>query len=142
MTDKPTIQRLPDWEDRLIAFLAAQDEARFVWGELDCATFVADAVLATTGVDIAAPFRGKYKTAAGSVRVLRKAGFEFAADVFSSHFEEVPPALARRGDPVLCDAAMGLCIGRDALLLTEDDPAFTRRPMIQWTRAWRVPFAE
>lgn len=129
------------WETALSDYLAANGEAVFAWGEKDCALFVADALLAMTGDDIAAPFRGKYKTAGGSVRALRREGYLDAWSVFDAHLSEIPPAFAQRGDVAMYSGAMGICIGRTALFLTEDE-GLTARPMIEWTRCWRVPFAE
>jgi hypothetical protein len=66
--------RFEDWPSRLEAFLRAEKDRAFVWGERDCALFAADAVLALTGVDHAAAFRGRYSSARGALRALKVYG--------------------------------------------------------------------
>lgn len=60
--------------DRLGAFLERMATQRFVDGHHDCVLTVADWVLACTDHDPAAPFRGRYRTALGRERLLRRLG--------------------------------------------------------------------
>lgn len=46
--------------ERLARFLGAESRRPFVWGEADCALFVADWVRLCTGSDPAANLRGRY----------------------------------------------------------------------------------
>lgn len=59
---------------RLDALLRAAWARPFEWGAHDCALFAADAVLAQTGVDPAAPLRGRYSNAVGAGRLVRQLG--------------------------------------------------------------------
>ncbi len=61
-----------DFAERLHAAVAARRGQPFQWGENDCALFACDLVEAATGVDYAAPFRGRYRTAAGAARALKR----------------------------------------------------------------------
>jgi hypothetical protein len=54
--------RVIDWQMRLAALFKARQHAPVVWGVHDCCLFVADAVLACTGLDPAADLRGTYAT--------------------------------------------------------------------------------
>jgi hypothetical protein len=72
--------RLRDWQGRLARLFAERREASFEWGTHDCAMFAADAVLAVTGEDPAAEFRGKYKSESGAAKILKTANLEALAD--------------------------------------------------------------
>nr|WP_278377181.1 hypothetical protein [Brucella anthropi] len=69
-----------------------------VWGRSDCILTVADAVEAVLDDDPAKDIRGKYKSKVGAYRLVRQRGFKSVADVLASRFEEIPVALAQRGD--------------------------------------------
>lgn len=89
--------RLENWESRLSRAIERHYASPLVYGETDCFTFPADAVEAVTGERIFADSRD-YTTETGAARLLRRQGFETLADAFGSLFEEIPPALAGRGD--------------------------------------------
>jgi hypothetical protein len=56
-----TLQRLPDWRERLGRMLESAGELEFEWGEFDCALHAANCVRAITGVDDpAAAYRRRY----------------------------------------------------------------------------------
>lgn len=133
--------RFPDWEARLSAYLAPlMDDAVFAWGSLDCALMVADAVLAMTGEDIASPFRGKYSTAAGSARALKRYGAGDLKSTFDTLLPPKPIGYARRGDVVMNDGAVGICIGGTALFIGERDgvDGLYRVDRAEWSHAWGV----
>ncbi len=130
------MNRLPDWETRLAGYLESVLHAPHAYGQHDCALHGANAVLAQTGVDHGAPFRGRYSTATGSVRALRKYGAGTLEATFDRHLDEVPPALARRGDLVLAQGSVGVCIGGEAMFASEQ--GLIRIARADWARAWRV----
>ena len=68
------MQRLPDWPERLAAFIEARRHLPFAWGSNDCATFAADALLAVTGADALGPLRGRWATEAQAQQVLGQLG--------------------------------------------------------------------
>lgn len=91
--------RLDDWRARLAAEMDRQRRDPFVWGKHDCAIgFAAGIVLALTGEDLAAPYRGRYRTAKGAQKLLAEAGADTLGDFISQHFHEVHPSQARVGD--------------------------------------------
>lgn len=67
-------QRLPDWPERLAAFVEARRHVPFAWGSNDCATLAADAVLATTGADPMAALRGRWASEEEAGAVLQSMG--------------------------------------------------------------------
>lgn len=81
-------------------FIAAIDAARgqpFAYGVLDCATFVADYVLAMTDVDPMDGVRGTYSDEAGAIAAVP---VEFADHIewTASMFPEIDPSIAQTGD--------------------------------------------
>lgn len=137
--------RYPDWEDRLAAYLEGVSGKPFAWGKLDCALFAAGAILAQTGVDPAASFRGRYRSQASAFRAVKRAGFDSVRAVLSSMTPEIPPAFARRGDIVADgNGSLGVCIGQDALFVGEEEgvAGFVRLPLAQWSTAWRIEFGD
>lgn len=128
--------RLSDWEDRLADYLIGIRDMPHTYGSHDCALHGANSVLAMTGDDFGAPFRGRYHTELGAARALRKYGAGTLDATFSAHFEDVLPALARRGDIVLAQGSIGVCIGGEAIFAGNDGSERIGRAA--WTRAWRV----
>jgi hypothetical protein len=56
------MNRLNDWPSRFAALVESVRSRQFAWGSHDCCLWAADAVLATTGHDPAAQWRGVYST--------------------------------------------------------------------------------
>lgn len=68
----------------------------FVWGVSDC-SFVFDCICEMTGFDPIADIRG-YTTEAGAMKALKRAGYDTVLALIEDNFDEISPALARRGD--------------------------------------------
>lgn len=60
--------------DRLTDFLSAAEARAYAPGVWDCCLFPADWVLSLTGVDGAAPWRGRYDSERGLARILIREG--------------------------------------------------------------------
>jgi hypothetical protein len=105
------LTRHVDWRPRLVAYLAEIARQPFAPGRNDCALFLAGGVLAMTGEDFAAPFRGRYTTPRGGLRVLRKAGFEDHVALAAHHLSERPVASAREGDGAVIPTRDGPALG-------------------------------
>lgn len=103
--------RRADWKPRLASYLAQVVRREFVPGVHDCALFAAGAVDAMTGVDIAAPFRGRYRTLRGGTRILRNAGHADHIALARAHFEEIHASRAAPGDLAVLAAEDGLALG-------------------------------
>ena len=90
--------------------------SRFVWGETDCIMATCNHVLAVTGIDPAAPWRGTYHDEAGARAIYEAHGGPLALfrhGMALAGFSEAEPA---EGFPVVCNIGgheiAGVCMGR------------------------------
>lgn len=88
--------RRSDWQARLGVLIEERKVAPFEWGSNDCCLWVADAVLAMTGIDPAHDIRGAYKTARGAASALRMHGGLAGAGERCG--TPIPPLCAAAGD--------------------------------------------
>lgn len=131
--------RLPDWEDRLQAFIEANRTREFVWGEWDCILYATACAAELTGEDKAAAYRGQYSDREGAARILREIGQGTLLRTVDSNFPRRPVALARRGDLVWHEGAVGVCMGADALFVGEyDTDGLFPIPRARLMKAWTV----
>lgn len=128
--------RCADWEAALSAYLAEHRNAALEWGVLDCGRFAAGAVEAMTGDNLLP--KGTYSTELGAAKVLRKAGFDTLAEYMDSVLPVTPLAMARRGDVVMSDGALGICIGAEGLFLPIEGAGLVRKYRREWSNAWAV----
>lgn len=99
------------WQKSLVAYLAQVRQAPFQPGKNDCALFAAGAVAAQTGQDYAAPYRGRYTTISGGLRVLRRDGFADHIALAAHHLPEKPPVFASPGDLAVVEVQDGPALG-------------------------------
>lgn len=134
------MMRHPDWKLRLMQYLGEAARTPFQPGQHDCALFAAGAVEAMTGIDYARPFKGRYTTLKGGVRMLREAGFADHIALAAAWFPEIAPAFAAPGDLAVIETpdgpAMGVVQGEGVYVLTVDRLGIV--PMPGATRAFRV----
>lgn len=130
--------RRSTWEADLSSYILATRYQPFIWGTLDCALRAAGAVEAMTGVDPAAEYRGKYSTAAGAERALRRIGAGTLEASWDAKFDVVEPGFVRRGDIVWDGEAVGICVGAEALLFVEEHGGEIRVPRRDWLKGWRI----
>lgn len=146
------LQRKEDWPARLDAHLRAAFWRPFSWGTHDCCLFACDAIEAMTGVDPAAPFRGRYKSKRGAYAALKRyggGGLEETADKITGDLgmPEVAPAFAGRGDVALLPVetpdggiidVLGI-VGPDGRhVLVAAPEGLARLPVALVRRVWRV----
>lgn len=140
------MDRLPDWEPALVAWLEACERLPFQWGVHDCCSFAAGAVRAQTGADFYEPFAGGYTTELGSQRALKRRGFADLFGPFTAALgDPVAPLLLQRGDivsdgrnvGVMWNRAgpCGLFVGEPALA---DDEGLMALPVARLKFGWRV----
>ncbi len=143
--------RAQDWEQRLHAFIESRRSAPFAWGTHDCCIFAADWVLALTGKDIAADFRGKYHDEASCIALLKGMGYADAGAMMLDQLEAkwklpvVPPTFAHRGDLIQVQQPSGpaLCVvGLNGKHAHGVSGSGLVRLRTYWdaTRAWRIPY--
>lgn len=92
------LTRLPDWQPRLHAWLRRVRTCPIRPGHHDCCLFGAGAIEAQTGIDIAAPWRGRYTTFAGGRRILRRAGHADHVALIAATLPEAHVSTALDGD--------------------------------------------
>lgn len=91
----------------LDAFLEGETAAGFEWGVRDCWLLPADWVLARSGHDPASAWRGRYRTALGAARIIRRMGGpEAFASGSLAACRWVRSSLPRRGQVGLLPAAV------------------------------------
>lgn len=136
------LQRFEDWPSRLSAAVEAARTTPFVWGVSDCCLFAADCVLAMTDVDLAAEYRGRYRSKRGAYATLKRR-FGGGVEAAARHALDAPlpsALMAQRGDVVLVDTAegpaLGVCLGRHCGCRGRTETVFV--PLANARLAWRV----
>ena len=138
MTD---LRRVRDWRRRLSDVIEERRRVPFT-EENNCALFMADCVAAITGVDLAADYRGKFKSLAEAIILLRKAGYADLCEFLTQHLDEIPPALARAGDVMAFPTeqtgwAGGIVNGERVTVMSEAGLGTVSRDLA--ARAFRIP---
>lgn len=136
------IARRSDWRERLAQFVSERRRMPFDWSAgVDCGLSVADAVLAMTGEDIAAPLRG-YRSRFGALRAIKRAGCESVAEYLDALFERTKRP--RVGDIVALSlreplTPLVICDGRGGGWgPDETSGGLVRLPISQFATAWSV----
>lgn len=133
--------RVQGWEQRLFEALSLAHARPFAWGEHDCATWAFDLRAALQDTPSAADlWRGRYRTALGGARLMRKLGWdsleEGARALLGVPLEDV--RLAQRGDLVLGGApeAFGVVVGAEVAFVGLTGLEVT--PLTRTRLAWRT----
>jgi cell wall-associated NlpC family hydrolase len=93
------MNKVPGWNASLNALIKERTNQPFVWGKTDCSMFISDATLIMTGQDPGKRFRGKYKTAIGSLKALKRHGSGDLKSTFLAAFgEPIARLQATKGD--------------------------------------------
>ena len=140
--------RFTNWPSRLHSYLQANQSTPFRYGSFDCLSFAAGAAEALTGADVMAPFRGRYTTHLGAMRIAKRTfGVATLPEIVTvmmtaQGWKEVAPSFAQRGDVCLVaqgsDQIAGVIHsnGREAVITT--DKGLGRIPLKSVVRAWNV----
>ena len=133
--------KLDHWERLLAAAITTAGAKPFVWGLHDCPTFAFETrMMLTGGEDVAALWRGRYTSALGGERVMRRLGWSSLEEMGHALLGEPRPAvlLATRGDIVLADTGLGLgiCTGAKAVGMAPE--GLVSVPLTSCRVAWPV----
>jgi hypothetical protein len=134
-------KRHPQWETRLVEFIAAVRDKPYEYGQHDCLLFAANVAKAVTGKDHGRGHRGKYNSAASASRYLRSLGHDNPESLLDSLFDEKPVGFAGRGDIVLAsDGIPAVCMGAFALSVGQEGNrhGLVGVPRSDWIKAWAV----
>jgi hypothetical protein len=136
-----TMARVEHWERRLAEAVEAARAKPFVWGVHDCPTFAFETrMILTGGEDIAALWRGRYTTALGGQRVMRRLGWASLEDMGRALLGAPRSSvlLAGRGDVVLADSGLGfgICTGASAVGMAPE--GLVSVPLTSCRLAWAV----
>ena len=142
----PKLERLPDWVNSLNNWIEHVREIPFSWGNNDCCLSACNAVLAITGIDVAAQFRNQYFNKSGALMILEEYGGVngIAEAVFSSQFKcrSVDPYLGRRGDVALLKnddidfECLGVCGGSNIVCPSDKGAKFLSISLA--SKVWRI----
>jgi hypothetical protein len=133
--------RVENWERRLAAAIDTAGAKPFIWGLHDCPTFAFETrMLLTDGEDTAALWRGRYTTALGSERVMRRLGWASIEAMGCALLGEPRPAvlLAQRGDIVLADTGLGFGICNGATAVGMAPEGLVTVPLTFCRLAWPI----
>jgi hypothetical protein len=129
-------------------YLDGLGEVRFQYGQLDCCLFTCDAVMAMTGHDMAAWYRGRYRTRKEALTLIRERTGRASVKAVAMHaaqecgLEAVPVALARRGDMALIGTGSNACMGIVSLsgldVMAVYGRQIVRVALRSATMAWRI----
>jgi hypothetical protein len=132
----------------LFAALDAHRGQVFEWGKHDCALLAADAVLAMTGEDLAADYRGKYASRDEARALLAAHGFADQVALAASHFPEIAVARAGVGDLAAVPSeeigaprgefALGVVTGPVIAVMPLRGPGLASVPLARAVKAFRV----
>ena len=127
--------RVPDWPERLSAWVEHHRARPFAWGTHDCVLFAAGAVEAVTGARPPLPHWGSHEEARSALREVR--GLRHALD---ARMPRVPVAQAQRGDLLLVaqpgDPLLAVCVGDKWCAPGEAGLMFGR--VLDARMAWRI----
>jgi hypothetical protein len=139
------LQRKPDWQSALSEYVIACAQQPFRYGAMDCGLFVAGAMEAMTGVDVAAELRGKYTNRTQAFEAIRRACGRKSMGAIADHLaakfgiEEVAILSAWRGDAVQSRTGrLGIVAMHGTEILTPAKFGLLRLPLEHAVRAWRI----
>ncbi len=137
------MNRLPQWRARLEMAIDDIKSKPFSWENNECGTgLVGNIVLAITGEDAAAPYRGAYNDAASALRTMKDAGFDNLADLVGSILPEILISEAKIGDIAAIKMkspfgyALGVVNGERVFVLMEEGIGTV--DLLECERAYKV----
>jgi hypothetical protein len=129
------------WERALINYIRENAAVPFRPGKMDCGLFFGGSVQAMTGEDINKPFRGKYRTIDGAMKIANKLGFADHVEYVANLYPEIPPLMAQRGDGAVVNdvqgaPALGIVQGAQIYVMTLQ--GLSLAPLTAAVRGFRI----
>jgi hypothetical protein len=130
--------RVEGWLERLDEAIETYRSTPFAWGVHDCAMWTARCISLTTGVDLAAEFRGKYRSYMSARQLTRQHGGLLG--IVDGLLTRCPVPCAMRGDVAATrtdqGSAIGIVAGADVVFPGPRGLVFVELP--RCTQAWAV----
>lgn len=130
------MSRLPDWPQRLDAYVESLRAVPFAWGSADCCQFIAGAIHAQTGEDLRELFDA-YDSEEGAQAILDAHG---GLEGLLAHALGEPVHVSQMGRGDVCitghDGAARVCTGSYLVSFGQDGLDFVKRTRA--AIAWRV----
>lgn len=137
------MRRLPDWRVDFYQAIEAHRGFAFAWGHHDCAILTADCIKAVTGLDLAAPYRGRYDSQRSGQEALAGQGRADPAAILAEHFEEIAVGHAIVGDAAIIPLsrrrrfAVAPVAGAELVVFSPGGP-LGLVPLTEASRAFRI----
>lgn len=130
--------RKNNWPEKLDEVLNRYRATQFEYGRADCWLFVTDAISAITENTLYnEAIEASYTSLKSGLKFIKKTyGVKHYEDLPDVFFKQINPRMAQRGDLVMFNKTMGICIGAFGLFLK--DEGLVHVGMTQCHRAWRV----
>jgi hypothetical protein len=90
--------RVDGWEEKLGEVIATYEQRGHSWGGGDCLTFSLHGAQVVTGEDWIKKLQLGYGTEEEAYAEMKERGFSSLREGFAWYFEEIPVAMAHRGD--------------------------------------------
>lgn len=116
--------KIDGWEAVLAEYIEASEPISFLWGESDCALWVAKYYDSVKGTTFYEECHGRYFDEESANEFLKNKGFESAASIPDAYLSPVSVDFAKRGDIILFNGALGICAGRKSYILTAEKGLF------------------
>lgn len=135
--------RLPDWPERLYAYIESRRRRPFAWGDNDCVTFAAGGVVAITGCRLSQVLPAAWGNVHEAARLVRDSGGleQACSRALGPSIGGRAATLARRGSVVLTvlqgQQTLGLAAGGRFWCGPGSD-GLVWRPMDEVNTAWEV----
>jgi hypothetical protein len=132
------MSRVSNWEELWTNFMMKARDSAFTWGEDDCMLLAGENVKVLTGQDLFSEHRGKYSTEKEALAYLKSLGYTRPEDMVDAFLDEIPVPFAQRGDIVLHQGSLGICMADLSLFKGEEKTELVRT--LDCDRAWKVDF--
>jgi hypothetical protein len=132
--------KLENWDVELVKYCSALRRQPLDYIIADCVLIAAGAVEVQTGVDHAAPHRGKYASEGEARAYMVQHGWPDVDAVVDSFLPRIDKRTARRGDIMLFEGVvgktLGICLGRHSMVMSLEGGGMWRSDKA--ISAWRV----